>query len=160
LQRTERCTGGITCSCYFCAKAEAVAMSWEDEEKADPSGVDSKIAWADKKVPLQMIPLKALYGAARVFAYGRKKHGAGNFLRATMKDGAGERYAGADLRHLSERQNLNGIWDDKSLAARDEESGLPHIDHEIATLLMKRAILVKEGVLPLDPGEGKEPPKK
>lgn len=120
---------------------------------------DSKIAFAAKKVPLMMVAFKSLYGAARVFGYGRKKHGAGNYLLATLADGAGERYFGALYRHASEMQDLDGTWTKESLAACDEESGLPHIDHIIATLIMLRGILIKEKVLPMDPGAGKEPPK-
>lgn len=125
-----------------------------------PEKQDSKIAFAAKKVPLMFIAMQAIYGVARVFGYGRKKHGAGNYLLASLSDGAGERYMGALLRHASEMQNLNGTWDAKSLAALDEESGLPHLDHMIATLIMLRGILIKDGVLPLDPGEGNEPPTK
>lgn len=122
--------------------------------------VDSKIAFAAKKVPLEMIPSLELQGAARVSQYGAKKHGKGNYHKATLADGAGERYMGAAYRHCGDMQNPNGTWDAKSLAARDPESGLPHIDHAIRTLTMLRGILIKESVLPADPGEGKEPPKK
>lgn len=105
-----------------------------------------------------MVAFKSLLGVARVFGYGRKKHGAGNYLLAVLSDGAGERYMGALYRHCAEMQNLDGTWSNESLAARDEESGLPHIDHAIATLIMLRGILSKENVLPIDPGAGNDPP--
>lgn len=120
---------------------------------------DFKTKAAEKKVPLAMVPLKALMGAARVFGYGAKKYAKGNFLKATMEDGAGERYPSGALRHLAEIQNLDGTFDTKSLAEPDDESGLPHIDHWICGLIMLRAIMIKEGVLPADPGVGKDPPE-
>lgn len=118
---------------------------------------DGKIALSAGKVPLHMIPLRALKGVARVLGYGSKKYAPGNFLVASLSDGAGGRYHGADLRHLSQCQNLNGTFDNASLAAIDEESGLPHIDHMICGLVMLRAIMIKDGVLPEDPGVGNEP---
>lgn len=122
-------------------------------------GVDGKIAQADKKPALDMIPLRALMGASRVLRYGAKKYGhQGNFIKATVEDGAGGRYLGAAMRHQSACQNLDGTYTAESLAARDEESGLPHLDHLICGLLMLRSILVKGGVLPEDPGEGNPPP--
>lgn len=126
----------------------------------DVQAMDSKIAFAAKKVPLEMVTSLELQGPSRVKQYGAKKHGKGNYYKASLSDGAGERYMGALLRHVSEMQNANGTWDAKSLGATDEESGLPHIDHAICTLLMLRGILIKDGVLKADPGEGKEPPKK
>jgi hypothetical protein len=130
------------------------------EDGVAPAKQDSKIAWAAKKVPLMAIALKSLFGCARVFGYGRKKHGAGNYLLASLSDGAGERYMGALLRHGSEMQELDGTWTKESLTRLDSESGLPHLDHLIATAIMLRGILTKEGALPMDPGEGLEPPKK
>jgi len=120
---------------------------------------DAKIKSAAKKVPLNLIPLRALKGMARVFGYGVKKYKQGNFLKATMSDGAGDRYPGAKLRHLAEMQELDGSFSLERLAKRDEESDLPEIDHILAGLTMLRAIMIKDGLLPEDPGEGKEPPK-
>lgn len=121
---------------------------------------DYKVVTAAKKAPLSLVPLRALLGAARVFAYGAKKYAAGNFLNAGLADAPGERYLSAALRHLLELQHPNGVIDRASLSALDDESGLPHLDHLICGLLMLRSILVKEGVLPEDPGEGKVPPSR
>lgn len=121
---------------------------------------DQKIAAAAKKPPLLLIPLLYLYGVARVFAYGVKKYALGNWHRATLDDGAGERYLSATTRHMAAMQNADGTVTPASLAALDDESGLPHIDHAICGLIMLRGIMVKCGALPADPGEGKEPPKK
>ena len=112
---------------------------------------DGKIAAAATKPCLGLIPLSALQGVARVFAYGSRKYGGGNFLIATLRDGAGERYISAALRHLLEMQATNGQHTAESLGALDSESMLPHIDHAICGLIMLRAILVKCGALDADP---------
>jgi hypothetical protein len=112
---------------------------------------DLKIKTSEEKPPLGTVPLEALIGASRVFQYGGQKYAPGNFLRATLADGAGARYVSAALRHLSTMQNSDGTFSAESLAARDTESGLPHIDHVICGLLMLRSILAKDGALPVDP---------
>ncbi len=119
---------------------------------------DFKVVTAEKKPSLAMIPLRALVGAARVFAYGARKYAPGNFYEATMADGAATRYLSAALRHMQEMQEPDGTHTYASLAAIDCESELPHIDHLICGLVILRAILAKDGVLPTDPGVGLEPP--
>jgi hypothetical protein len=119
---------------------------------------DQKIHTAAKKPALALLPWRFLLGVARVFMYGAKKYAPGNWYSATLSDGAGERYVSATQRHLSEMQEPNGLFTPKSLAALDEESGLPHIDHAICGLIMLRGILVKDGALTADPGESKAPP--
>lgn len=128
------------------------------EPARTPTAGDFKIATAEKKVPLNLIPLRALKGAARVFQYGAKKYAKGNFLKAMISDGAFERYIGGLLRHLASTQDLTGLFPENGVEL-DEESGLPELDHMICGLIMLRAILIKEGVLPEDPGIGNEPPK-
>ncbi len=118
---------------------------------------DQKIKTAQGKVPLDLVPLSALKGAARVFGYGAKKYAKGNWYCAT-DDEFGARYAGGALRHLSDAQRPDGTFDFASLAALDEESGLPEIDHMLCGLIMLRGLCVKRGVLAADPGVGKEPP--
>lgn len=118
---------------------------------------DEKIKTAAGKAPLALVPTQSLVGAARVFGYGAKKYFAGNYYRATLEDGAGERYIGAALRHMAEMQCPNGLHTPESLATRDVESGLPHIDHVLCGLMMLRSIMVKCGALPVDPGIGLEP---
>jgi len=126
----------------------------------DNTFTDQKITQANKKPRLASIPLRALMGVARVFGYGAKKYAKGNFINATVADGAIERYFDATERHLAGMQNIDGTFDVESVAHLDEESGLPHFDHLLCSLIMLRAVLIKEDVLPLDPGEGNEPPPK
>lgn len=110
-------------------------------------------------MPLGNLPLWVLAGTARVFEYGGKKYELGNWYKADDRDTAASRYADAVLRHLSSIQSPGGPVTLDSAAALDDESGLPHIDHLICSLLMMRGLLVKFGALPQDPGQGKEPPK-
>lgn len=106
---------------------------------------------------MNLIPLRALKGAARVFGYGAKKYKPGNFLEADDKE-IGNRYIGAALRHLSDSQDPNGLYTYESLAELDAESGLPEIDHIICGLIMLRGLLIKHEILAEDPGEGNDPP--
>lgn len=118
---------------------------------------DEKIKTAAGKAPLALVPAQSLVGPARVYGYGSRKYSAGNFWNADLSDGAGARYVGAALRHLSEMQLPNGLHSPESLATLDEESGLPHLDHVLCGLMMLRSIMVKCGALPVDPGVGKDP---
>lgn len=117
---------------------------------------DQKIRTARGKVPLDLIPLGALEGCARVFGYGAKKYSRGNFHTAD-DDQIAQRYVGGMLRHLAACQRPDGLYDMTSLAALDAESGLPEIDHAICGLIMLRALAIKQGALPDDPGEGRDP---
>lgn len=121
---------------------------------------DGKITAAAAKPDLSLLPIRSRVGVARIRAYGVKKYALGNYLQATLADGAGARYVAAMLRHLQAMQAPGGAVTAESLAARDEESGLPHIDHMMCGLEMLREILIQEGVLPEDPGVGNEPPSK
>lgn len=109
---------------------------------------DLKAKTSAGKVPIWLVPIRALFGAARVFAYGIKKYAKGNYVKCPANV-AVERYGGATIRHLTEMQNERFI---------DDESGLPHLDHAICSLVMLREILVVNDVMPADPGEGKDPP--
>jgi len=103
---------------------------------------DLKIKTAEGKVPLQLLPLWALFGLARVFAYGATKYAPGNWLLASDQ-AAIDRYIGALLRHVSEMQ--------LDVQATDHESRLPHIDHAIASLVMLRGILIQHFDMEEDP---------
>lgn len=117
---------------------------------------DQKIKRANGKVPLNLVPLGALKGAARVFGYGAKKYAPGNWYTADDLELC-NRYAGALLRHLSDAQRPDGTFDLESLAALDHESGLPEVDHGLCGMIILRGLLIKMGALPADPGEGLDP---
>lgn len=115
---------------------------------------DGKIKTANEKAPLELLPMRALVGAARAFQHGACKYSPGNYMHATVADGAVGRYMGAVMRHISAMQDASGEWV-YSYSNKDSESGLPEIDHVIAGLIMLRAILIGESVLPADPGISK-----
>lgn len=110
---------------------------------------DCKVSAAARKPPLDLLPMRALYGAARAFQYGATKYAPGNYLNASLGDGAVNRYVGATLRHLTAMQCLDGQYG--LVGSLDAESGLPHLDHAIASLLMLRAIAIFGGHLSADP---------
>lgn len=117
---------------------------------------DEKIKTANSKVPLNLIPLHALKGLARVFGFGAKKYAPGNYYTASDVEIA-NRYIGGLLRHIADAQLPNGLFDWSSLSSLDVESGLPEIDHALCGLIMLRALAIKHGALPADPGIGNEP---
>jgi hypothetical protein len=118
-----------------------------------PPVSDLKIAAARSKPPLQLIPLHALIGLARVIEYGAKKYAPGNWVN-NPGDGAAQLYIGACLRHLQGMQDDGGVYRTEGVEWWDEESGLPHIDHAIASLVMLREIMVVNDVMKADPGPG------
>lgn len=115
-----------------------------------------------RKAPLDLVPLRALIGAARVFAHGNRKEKLdgtpwpkqrqpGDFIERAL-DGV---FYASTLRHVMEMQKLNGTVTPESLAVRDRDTDLPTIDHVICNLLIIRTMLVRDGLLPEDPGEGR-----
>lgn len=87
-----------------------------------------------EKPRTDLLPADALLGAAEAFSYGARKYAAWNYL-----SGDGLRWGqflGAALRHLF-------AW---SLGEEtDKESGLSHLDHAAASILMLSAS-VRRGV--------------
>jgi hypothetical protein len=114
---------------------------------------DLKIAAARSKPPLQLIPLHALIGLARVIEYGAKKYAPGNWVN-NPGDGAAQLYIGACLRHIAAMQDDGALYPNGAVTWTDGESGLPHIDHAIASLVMLREIMVVNDVMKADPGPG------
>ncbi len=123
----------------------AVAFS-DQSDPAPQTPTDSKIAAAAAKIPLHTIAYRALAGVARVFQFGRRKHGAGNYINATDVD-APSRYVGGVLRHLAACQGRGGIYSWESIAARDKESGLYELDHAICGLIMLRDVAIETGAM-------------
>jgi Domain of unknown function (DUF5664) len=116
--------------------------------------VNKKTGPANAKAPLDLLPLRALIGPSRVIQHGGVKYAPGNYLEGSATE-ALALYQGAELRHQAETQTLGGQFTLDSIIAPDPESGLPHIDHQIAGLIMLRAILTKSGALAADPGPSK-----
>jgi hypothetical protein len=106
-----------------------------------------------KKAPIDLVPLRALVGAARVFAHGntKKNRVAGDFIERPL-DGA---FYASTMRHTMDLQELRGVVTPQSLAARDADTDLPTIDHLICNLLIIRTMLIRDGLLPVDPGDGR-----
>ena len=102
------------------------------------------------KPRLDIVPLRALKGVARVLTFGLSKRG----HAAYVDDSRGpEDFIGKCQRHLAALQTLGGEFTPDTLSTPDAESGLPELDHAISNLLMLRAKLIEAGVLPEDPGE-------
>jgi hypothetical protein len=110
--------------------------------------VDLKIKSAEGKVPMELVPLWVLEGLARVFEYGSRKYSRWNWTQAADLE-AEDRYMGAALRHYAAMQ-AGGVF------ARDEESGLYHLDHLLCTLVILRGLLQLHQGMPADPGRGAE----
>ena len=78
------------------------------------------------KPAMELLPPDAIEGAATVFAYGKRKYSAWNWRNGLQTS----RLLGATLRHIfawSAGQDL------------DLESGLPHLDHALCSLMMLRS---------------------
>ena len=115
---------------------------------------DLKVGRRGIKAPLHEVPMWALHGVARVFEYGGKKYAPGNWIKASDEervDLALEDYLSAALRHWSAIQG-GGDW-----GALDDESGLPHVDHLLCSLIMLRGIASRAGMVVQDPGSAPGP---
>jgi len=80
------------------------------------------------KAPMSLVPIGALEGVAHVMQHGNTKYGPWNWREAATA--TVPEYLSAALRHL-------GAIEDDPLAL-DGDSGLPAIDHAIASLLIAR----------------------
>jgi len=79
----------------------------------------------NNKPRLSIIPFKCLMGVIKVFEHGAKKYAPHNYRLGMDRT----RYADACFRHLHSWLIGNDM---------DKESGLPHLDHAIASLMMLR----------------------
>lgn len=89
------------------------------------------------KPQMSLLPLKQLEGVVRVLEFGAAKYARGDWKY--VPDG-GMRYFDAAMRHLGELCDPESI---KDLAACDQESFLPHIDHAICSLIFARYFIFK-----------------
>jgi hypothetical protein len=113
-----------------------------------------KLIAGASKPPIGIVPMHALFGVARVLEDSGCKYAPGNFMAQSVSE-ACESYDSAQLRHRIKCTPLSGLATPESYAALDDDSGLPHIDHMISGLLILRTLMIRDGVLPEDPGQGK-----
>lgn len=83
----------------------------------------------DGKVPMALLPLDTLAGVAKVLDHGKLKYpGIDNWREPLPQGDTVRHYVSAALRHLAACQ-----VDPKAV---DKDSGLPHIDHAVTSLLI------------------------
>jgi hypothetical protein len=121
-------------------------------EKQGAVEVDQKIKTAAGKAPLAILPwpillrldledhLIAIEGLAWAVEYGSRKYRPYNYAKAEPDLDTALLYLSANLRHRQKRRRQD----------YDAESGLPHIDHESACLVMLLAIFSKSPKLSRD----------
>ena len=92
------------------------------------------------KPQMGLLPLKDLEGVVRVLEFGAKKYARGDWA---FVDEGGPRYLDACIRHIGAVIGTGGL---ESLKSTDLESGLPHIDHAICSLIFARHFIFKDQV--------------
>ena len=95
-----------------------------------PQKDDGDIKADSGKTRWDLVPMEALEGIAKIFTYGSIKYDDNNWKKSEYPD----RYYAAAMRHLAEIRKGNWI---------DPESGLPHIDHCLTSLVMFRELTLK-----------------
>lgn len=113
-----------------------------------------KIAAGASKPPVGIVPLHPLLGMARVLEDSSVKYAPFNYMVQSVAE-ACESYTSAELRHHIQSTLLGGQVTPESLAAIDEDSGLPHIFHRITGLFILATLMIRDGIIPADPGVGK-----
>lgn len=109
-----------------------------------------------RKAPLDLVPLASLVGCSRVLQHGNarphpgtdRQRAPGDFIELPL-DG---KFFASLFRHVMDMQLINGTVTPETLARRDKDSGLPVIDHVITNAIIMRAMLIRDGLLPVDPG--------
>ncbi len=126
-------------------------------------GTDRKQALAGGgKPPLASIPAAALVYTARAMQYGTSKYGRGSFHGACPQGVTpAERllaYLDAAMRHITTtadaitRATAAGTSLTAAACVQDDESGLPHLCHALASLAIGVTIAENDDLLPVDPG--------
>lgn len=113
-----------------------------------------KLRAGKSKAPLGIVPLRMLYGMARVLEDSACKYAPYNYMAQPLKD-ALESYDSALLRHRIACTLIGGQVTPESYAELDEDSGLPHIFHLLTGLTILATLMIRDGNLPLDPGPGR-----
>lgn len=98
------------------------------------------------KVPYALLPLSSLAGVCRVLEHGASKYAPWNWATPKSEDWQATEYLSAALRHLASAIG-------EGCANNTDESGLPHIDHAITSLIIARYHLTNSGRLKADPGK-------
>lgn len=106
------------------------------------------------KPPLGIVPMHPLVGVARVLEDSGIKYAPFNYMTQPTID-ALEAYDSGELRHRLASTLLGGQVTPESYAALDPDSGIPHIYHRIAGLLILASLMIRDGLLSADPGMGK-----
>lgn len=83
------------------------------------------------KPDMTLLPYEALAGAAHALMYGEKKYGRNNWCKGLDAT----RQVAAVMRHVT-------LWTNG--VDTDAESGLHHLDHALAMLMMARSMLVRD----------------
>jgi len=98
-----------------------------------PRFSDGNIKTDEGKPRYDLVPARAEEGVAKAFTYGARKYEDHNWLKSEHP----EMYYSAARRHLAEIRK--GEW-------VDQESGLPHVDHAIVSLIMFRELSERKGI--------------
>jgi hypothetical protein len=113
-----------------------------------------KLSVGASKPPVGIVPMHPLLGVARVLEDSAIKYAPFNYMAQGLAD-ALEAYDSAELRHRIEETLLGGQVTPESYAAPDADSGIPHIYHRIADLMILASLMIRDGVIAADPGQGK-----
>lgn len=112
-----------------------------------------KLSVGASKPPVGIVPMHPLLGVARVLEDSAVKYAPFNYMAQALAD-ALESYDSAELRHRIAETLLSGQVTPESYATPDEDSGLPHIYHRIADLMIIACLMIRDGVIKADPGQG------
>jgi len=103
------------------------------------------------KPRMDLIPLDLLVGLARVLEYGESKYPTDDGSQNWRKGAPAQEQIASILRHLAPIISYYHQPNADSNLLRDEESGLPHIDHILFNCISLRLALEYEADLPRDP---------
>jgi hypothetical protein len=112
-----------------------------------------KLSSGANKSPVGIVPMHPLLGVARVLEDSAVKYAPFNYMAQPLADALSS-YDSAELRHRIECTSLGGEVTLETYATPDGDSGIPHIYHRIADLLILASLMIRDGVISADPGMG------
>lgn len=128
-ERELEANAGLIARWSLIARVEVVDDSGKVVASADRPGVQTKGIHKDEgKLRVELVPMEGVHAAARAMSYGLVKYPAHNYRLGI----AWASIYASIMRHL-----LLWFWDGRP----DEESGLSHLDHAAADVLMLCAIV-------------------